>query len=159
NSDATTRRLSESHDVQVAAAYFAQDVEAAGVHDWTPTGTLPLVTSIEKDDAPNGGNATNQCGTGATPLAKVRFTWDNPTSPTGTPQTIRVAYVVVTVGSDVQLHRWKCVNSATVQVDTVLVHNLVSVDSVACASPTTCNSAPNVPQSVTLTMTIRSGSA
>jgi prepilin-type N-terminal cleavage/methylation domain-containing protein len=157
NNDATTRRLSESHDIQVAAAYFAQDVEALGVHNWGAT-DFPLKSSIEQNQAANLG--TYQCGTEA---AFLRLAWDNPTSATGVLNEMRVAYVVRTVGTDNQLVRTNCTGvsgqpSNWTKIDSVvLVHNLVSVDSVACGNPTTCTSAPNVPQTVTLTMTIRSG--
>src|SRR6186713_848100 len=58
NSSATTDRMAESHDVQIASAYFAQDVQSVGARDWT-SATLTTMQSI--DVSPFTGSFT--CGT------------------------------------------------------------------------------------------------
>jgi prepilin-type N-terminal cleavage/methylation domain-containing protein len=143
----TTHRLSESHDAQIADAYFAQDVASIGRHDWTAA-PFPLAQSIEVNVGATQG--LDPCGTAATPAAVVRLLWDDP-SAAQTPAVYRVSYVVETVGGEQQLHRIECRGSSTAYSDLVLAHNLVSA-SVSCS--TTCTSA-TVPQTVTLTLQIR----
>ena len=151
NSDAVSRRLAESHDIQVSAAYFAQDVQSLGVRDWSAH-PYPLEQSIEVNAPATGG--LYPCGASGTPDAVVRFAWDDPTDVT---RTIRVAYVVVTTGTERQLRRLLCVGSSTPTSDTVLVHNVSQVSgenpTVTCLSP--CTDAPAVPRAVRLTIPIR----
>jgi prepilin-type N-terminal cleavage/methylation domain-containing protein len=155
NTDDTTRRLSESHDVQIMAAYFAQDVQSVGVRKWTTDG-YPLEQSVEVN-APAGGGIY-KCGTTGTPAAVVRFAWDDPTTASGLRRVI-VSYVVTppTVGAERQLHRITCVASppdpSTPTSDIVLAHNVDTVDLPTC--PTSCTAAPAVPQTVTLTVKIK----
>src|SRR5437773_2680150 len=67
NTDATTRRMIESHDVQIATAYFAQDIQNLGVRDWSsPSPTLALRQSIN--------NSSYPCGTGT---SVIRLAWDD----------------------------------------------------------------------------------
>ena len=47
NTDATTRRMNESHDIQLAGAYFARDVQNLGVRQWSPP-TQALQQSIRR---------------------------------------------------------------------------------------------------------------
>lgn len=152
NTTTTTNRLGVSHDAQIAAAYFAQDVQSLGRHDWTvlPTGTgtpYPLTQSVETGVAANGG--LFPCGSTGTTV--VRLLWDDPAA-TQTPVVVRVGYVVQTVGTEQQLHRVKCVGNATVVSDTVLAHNLNSYDAVVCSS--TCTAAA-VPQTVSIVLHLR----
>lgn len=139
NTDATTARLSESHDAQISAAYFAADVASIGVRSTTyssdPSAPYPLTQSIEQNAPATGG--LFPCGTAATPNAVIRFGWDDYTSASATAVIQRrVAYVAETDASgQAQLHRLVCAGSATVTADTVLAHNLVSV-SASCASAT-----------------------
>jgi prepilin-type N-terminal cleavage/methylation domain-containing protein len=151
HTDDTTRRLSESHDIQIAAAYFAQDVQSVGARDWTSF-PYPLRQSIEPDAPAAGG--LYPCGTPGLPAAVVRLAWDDPQSASGTPEVVRVSYVVVTDGAERQLRRVTCVGSATPVSDLVLAHNVDEADPVlACSSP--CGAAPGVPQAVTLTLSIK----
>jgi prepilin-type N-terminal cleavage/methylation domain-containing protein len=153
NNDATTSRLSESHDAQVAAAFFAQDVEALGAHDWAVT-DFPLKASVEQNIAANTG--TFQCGSDA---ALLRLAWDNPTNATADPEEIRVVYAIRTAGTEKQLVRTKCkgtVNQPTVwtlQTSAVLVHNLDAADPAVTCS-TTCTAAA-VPQKITMVIQIK----
>ena len=107
NSADTTGRLSESHDVQIAAAYFAQDVQSVGVHDWKTSG-FPLKQSVETNVTGTAG--VNPCGTSSTP-AVIRLAWDDPTAAVGEPPTAVASYYVQTVGGESQLHRKLCKGS------------------------------------------------
>jgi prepilin-type N-terminal cleavage/methylation domain-containing protein len=156
NTDDVGRRLSESHDVQISAAYFAQDVQSIGVRDWS-TAPFVLKQSIEQNVAATGG--LYKCGTATTPNAIVRFAWDDPQTASGAAPVVRVAYFVKTVGTERQLRRMTCDDSGSVTSELVLAHNLDPSDpnpaSATCAHPTTCTAAPGVPLAVTLKVVIR----
>lgn len=143
NTDATTRRMIESHDMQIATAYFAQDVQNLGVRDWSSP-TLALQQSIDNPSYPCTGAGTSV----------ISLAWDDFTNVSSPPTVVRVNYVVRDVGGERQLRRLLCRGSATVESDVVLVHHLVGSPGRACTSPTTCTSA-SVPQRVTLTVTVK----
>ncbi len=103
NTDATTRRMIESHDMQIATAYFAQDIQNLGVRDWSSP-TLALQQSIDNPSYP--------C-TGAGGTSVISLAWDDPTSVSGPPTVIRVNYLVRDVGGEHQLRRLLCRGSAT----------------------------------------------
>ncbi|MEV8514983.1 prepilin-type N-terminal cleavage/methylation domain-containing protein [Dactylosporangium sp. NPDC051484] len=150
NTDDTTRRLSESHDAQIMAAYFAQDVQSVGVRDWEKDG-FPLKQSIFPNVDYNSlayNSPADKCGADDTPKAVVGFAWNN----RGTSETVRVSYVVKTVGTERQLHRIRCVGSLA-PVNIVLARNVVDATPPDCSA--VCSAAPKVPQSVTLTVTIK----
>jgi prepilin-type N-terminal cleavage/methylation domain-containing protein len=151
NTDATTARLSESHDAQIAAAYFAQDVASVGVHDRTDT-AYALQQSIEQNASPASG--LYPCGGSTLPNAVVRMAWDDfINGAAADPMQMRVAYVLETSAGKTELHRITCADNANIKSDTVLAHNVVSA-SAACSS--TCSgTGASVPQTVTLTLTIR----
>jgi prepilin-type N-terminal cleavage/methylation domain-containing protein len=147
----TNQRLAVSHDVQIASAYFSQDVASIGVHNWGADGFPPL-PSVEVDVGPQAG--LSWCGPAGTPVEKVRMAWDDPTSPTANPQVRRVAYVVETVGGERQLHRLECngpAQSPTLLSDIVLAHNLDPsfAPTVTCTPNPSCTP-PGTPQTVTL---------
>jgi hypothetical protein len=151
NTDATNGRLSESHDAQIAAAYFTQDVQSLGRRDWGASG-FTLQQSIEVNAASAGG--LFPCAPG-TPNAVIRFLWDDTTA-----GIVRVSYVVQTVDGERQLHRIVCIGSSAVNSDVVLAHNL---DPAAAVGPPACSTscvggggAPAVPQWVRLTLTLKS---
>ncbi|MGY1728816.1 type II secretion system protein J [Geodermatophilus sp. SYSU D01062] len=130
NSDATSRRMNESHDAQIAAAYFAQDVQAMGVHDYSDATKLdkPLVQSVETSAA----SSKYQCGTAPLSNVLVRIAWDDwgGVAPgASAPDQIRVAYV----RTGTELHRAVCKNNSTVLTDTVVAHNVVAA-SVSCTT-------------------------
>jgi prepilin-type N-terminal cleavage/methylation domain-containing protein len=151
NTDDTTRRMNESHDAQISAAYLAQDVQALGVRDWA-IAPFPLRQSIELDAPADGG--LYPCGAPGTPLAVVRFAWDDPTGAASVPVVMRASYVVITVGGERQLHRITCSGSATPTSDIVLAHNIdTTLPVLTCSS--SCTAAPAIPQTVTLALTIR----
>jgi prepilin-type N-terminal cleavage/methylation domain-containing protein len=145
--DETTRRLSESHDEQTAAAYFGQDVQSVGTRDWSEY-PYPLRPSVEQNVAAAGG--LYPCGGPGTPVAVVRLAWDDPKAASSTPDVVRVAYVVTTVGAELQLHRIQCLGSATPVSDIVLAHNLEPPGAVVSCTPS-CSVAP---ATVRLTLTI-----
>ena len=92
NTDATTRRVSESHDIQVATAFFADDVRNLGVRDWT-TPALPLQQSV---------NAFQCTGTGTHVVTLAG------SSPETATRIVSATYVVRTVGGETQLVRMSC---------------------------------------------------
>jgi prepilin-type N-terminal cleavage/methylation domain-containing protein len=158
NSGATAARMSESHDAQMAAAYFAQDVQAVGVRDYGDTSSafFPLEQSIETGIAATTG--LFPCGDATLPDAVVRLAWDDFTGGAGAPATqSRVAYVVE---NGTELHRVFCASSSAVTSDVVIAHDLVSpfaaVDCTDQTGATTdCGgSGPAVPASVSLHLTI-----
>jgi len=143
NTDATTRRMIETHDMQIATAYFARDIQGLGVRDWSSP-TFALQQSIDNPSYPCTGAGTSV----------ISLAWDDVASVSGPPTVVRVNYVVRDVGGEHQLRRLLCRGSATVESDVVVVHNLVGSPARACANPTTCTSA-SVPQRVTLTVTVK----
>jgi prepilin-type N-terminal cleavage/methylation domain-containing protein len=146
NSNTTADRLAESHDEQISAAYFAQDVQSIGVRDWT-TAPYVLKTSVEQNAPATSG--LYPCGVAGTPNAVLRFAWDDPTSTTAT-QVVVVSYVVRTVGTEQQLHRLRCAaGSTTPSSDLVLAHNVASVGTPVLTGSGT------VPDTVSLTLNIK----
>jgi prepilin-type N-terminal cleavage/methylation domain-containing protein len=151
HSDSVSRRLDESHDVQIAAAYFAQDVQSIGTRDWAAH-PYPLRQSVELNAPATGG--LYPCGVAGTPDAVVRFAWDDPADATGPPTVVRVAYVVSTVDGERRLRRLVCTGSGPPASDVVLAHNVDNtLPTVACS--TSCTAAPDIPQTVTLTLRVR----
>lgn len=154
----TNQRLAVSHDAQIAASYFAQDVSSIGVHDWTATG-FPKAASIDVNVGPTQG--AWWCGPAGTPPAVIRMAWDNPTQPTSPNQVLRVAYVVEPAAGGKELHRLECSGpqqSPTLLSDTVLAHNIDFIDPPICG-PNPCTP-PGTPQTVKLVLHLRvSGSS
>jgi prepilin-type N-terminal cleavage/methylation domain-containing protein len=152
NSDTTNQLLSENNDAQLAAAYFAQDVQSMGVRN---TSTLALQKSVELNMAFNAGDF--RCGGSGTPDAAVRFGIQDQRSLSGAPTLVKVAYVVRTVGTERQLHRLTCVGgSTTPESDVVVAHNLESTGSpVSVTCSTQCDHATNPPRSVTMTLHLK----
>jgi prepilin-type N-terminal cleavage/methylation domain-containing protein len=161
NTDATNDRLAASHDAQIAAAYFAQDVQSIGLHDWT-TAPYAFKTSVEQNAVAQSGN---RCGPSTTPNAVIRMAWDDPTVAvtSGTPPMAVVSYVVVPDGGERQLHRLRCDASGTVLQDIIVAHNLVADPVATCrnaAGATQACAGPPVPQSIEMPLQLRvSGSA
>jgi len=155
NTNELQYRLAESHDAQISSAYFAQDVESIGVHDWS----LPpyvMKQSVEQNVGATSG--LYPCGTASTPSAVLRLAWDDPTSALATPGVVIVSYVVQVVGTERQLHRLRCVSSSTISSDVIVAHNLDSDPVATCATaagaPQSCTILP-VPQIVNLPLTVR----
>jgi prepilin-type N-terminal cleavage/methylation domain-containing protein len=159
NTDATNDRLAASHDAQIAAAYFAQDAQSIGLHDWT-TAPYAFKTSVEQNAVAQSGN---RCGPSTTPNAVIRMAWDDPTVATGTPPAVVVSYVVKMDGAERQLHRMRCDGAGTVVQDIIVAHNLVADPVATCrnaAGAAQACAGPPVPQSIEMPLQLRvSGSA
>ena len=128
NSGATVARMNESHDAQLAASYFAEDVQAVGVRGaYTSTTQPSFLQSIETTVTATGG--LYPCGTAGE--AVVRFAWDDFSDATPTSRTQkRVAYVV----DGTELHRIECANSAAIITDLTLADRLVPLSvTITCA--------------------------
>jgi len=147
----TQGRLHESHDSQITASFFSQDVASIGRRDTNDnlvqsTGT----TSI---------SGVTACGSGVTTPFLV-LAWDQYSS-AGAKTTVVVTYGTrsQTVGgtTELQLVRLHCTGSATPDATTVLAHNLTAAPTLSCTGngATGCNDATNVPTSVTMNMSIR----
>jgi prepilin-type N-terminal cleavage/methylation domain-containing protein len=150
NTDTTSARLAVSHDAQQSAAFFAQDVAAVGLRDYSgqiANGAVPYSPSIQLGAAYNAGGQV--CGTAATPVSLVRLLsddWDT-TTPAATRRTAIVAYYL----AGTELHRLRCLDSATPVSDAVVAHNVQpGTPAVTCSS--TCTGAA-VPLWVKLTFT------
>jgi prepilin-type N-terminal cleavage/methylation domain-containing protein len=146
NTDATIERLGESHDAQITAAYFGQDVSSMGLR--SATAPYAFVQSVNADPL----SKELACGSTGTPV--VRLGWDDPTSATDSEQ-VRVAYVIQQVGGERQLHRLVCRGSANVLVsDTVMAHNVAGTPAVSCAPA--CDGYGNkLPATVTMVLYIQ----
>jgi prepilin-type N-terminal cleavage/methylation domain-containing protein len=162
NTDSTSARMSESHDAQLAGAYFAQDAQAIGVRGaYTSTAEPSFVQSVETNAAAGGG--LYPCGTGGTPDAVVRLAWDDYDDATVASRTQkRIAYVVE--GSE--LHRIECAASSAVVSDLTIAHELVApFASISCTNAAgtamSCTGS-TLPATVSMVLTIQdpdSGSA
>jgi prepilin-type N-terminal cleavage/methylation domain-containing protein len=151
--DDTQKRLDESHDAQIPAAFFAQDVQSLGVHDWSAY-PYALKQSVELN-AP-AASGLYPCGDASLPNAVVRLAWDDPTASTGAPQVDVAAYVVESgPDGEIQLHRLTCVGSTAVTGDVVVAHYLADTNPLVVTreDPSVCTSAA-VPQSVTMNVAI-----
>jgi prepilin-type N-terminal cleavage/methylation domain-containing protein len=151
SADATTARLIESHDVQIATAYWAQDVASIGTR--STTSPFALNQSVETGVAYNAG--LYQCGAAGTPSAIVRLAWDYSSGPGTTATLVRVAYVVQTFSGQTELHRLRCDGSAVVVSDVTVAHDLDPSTLPALVCSTSCTASPTVPKSLTLTLTIK----
>jgi prepilin-type N-terminal cleavage/methylation domain-containing protein len=147
----TQTRLSDSHDMQIAAAYFSQDVANTGLRDavtfnpqqsiWTPTSGFP----------------GSYCGQGLG-TTMVLMSWDDwsTSGGTGVDTPDSVAYIV----ENGTLVRAVCSGGTAVTTSTTIVHNLVYPDS-GNATPITCPdtasacSAATPPATVKLQLSIK----
>jgi prepilin-type N-terminal cleavage/methylation domain-containing protein len=145
NTDTTIRRVGESHDAQVSAAYFAQDASSIGERDSSGA----LIQSVETAST----SQFTACGS-ATPV--IGFAWDDYTSTTASGQ-VRVVYVIRVVGTERQLHRLVCLDASTApSVDLVVIHNLDSSAPTVTCSPSDCSgTASAAPQWVKLALSIK----
>lgn len=138
-----TARLSESHDAQIAAAYFAQDAASIGVRN----GSNVLQQSVWA--GPTSG-APYSCGSGGTPI--LLLAWDQFDN-AGAKTTIEVAYRTDSTGA--QLMRYSCPGPSATQAATTVMHDLVSA-TVGCPTDTlACANNPDVPTQLNLKLTIK----
>jgi prepilin-type N-terminal cleavage/methylation domain-containing protein len=149
NSADTTGRLSESHDLQIAAAYFAQDVQSVGLRDW---GTAPYALQMSVETNVDGTAGTHKCGP-TSPKAALRLAWDDPTTVDGLPVKVIVAYAWQS--SSLELHRIVCKGSSALFSDTVLAHNVTTAPTVVCSTACGGGGGLAAPQQITLTLTFK----
>ena len=117
SADATTARLIESHDVQIATAYWAQDVASIGTRSTTAP-YLPILSVWI------GPSSPYPCQTTGNQI--VSLVWDDSSGP-GAATLVRVAYVVQAAPGQTQLtelHRLRCEGSPVVVSDVILAHDL-----------------------------------
>ena len=142
----TENRISDSHDMQIAAAYVSNDVANAGVHSsFTSASTAQSVWSTSFPGSSCGSSA------GTIVLLLKWDTWSvgaNGGGSFGSPSS--VAYV----NESGTLHRVYCASGNSTSSDSVLVDGLQSA-SVTCS--TTCEGSP-APTTVNLTLNISTGS-
>jgi prepilin-type N-terminal cleavage/methylation domain-containing protein len=145
NTDTTTARLLRSHDVQIASAYWAQDIANIGQRNaqrvLQPSIQLPAMTP-DPDCRFAGTLAT--------------LTWDDFLNATDSATPVTVAYVVTAVTVDpgtveCELHRVRSTSPAT---DVVLVHHLNPAASPNVTCSTTCTAAPTASEKVTLSLSL-----
>lgn len=148
----TQSRLSDSHDIQIATAYFSQDVANTGLHDSTqPYGSMTSVWTSASASLP-----ASYCGQGTGSIVLL-LKWDAWTAttvgglPTATNLPSSAAYVIESGA----LHRVYCASGSSVSSDATLVHNLQTA-TVQCASPATCDGA-TPPKTITLSLGISGG--
>jgi prepilin-type N-terminal cleavage/methylation domain-containing protein len=150
NTDDTIHRLGESHDAQISAAYFAQDVASIGIRDPDE--------ALEQSVETRPKSKALACGTPQGRLV-VRLGWDDPTSATASTQVL-VSYVVEVAAGQPQLHRLVCSPDDGMLSDTIVAHYLgAPMPRVTCtdakAQPTECEgSAADVPQSVSMVLSL-----
>jgi prepilin-type N-terminal cleavage/methylation domain-containing protein len=147
NMDATTARLMESHDIQIASAYWAQDVASLGTR--SPTSPYLLNQSVWE-----GASSLYSCSTAGTVI--VSLAWDDFSGPGAAATVVQVAYVArATPGKTelTELHRLRCNGSSTVVSDVTLSHDLDpdALPTLSCS--TTCTSA-SPPTTLTLTLAL-----
>jgi len=148
-------RLTESHDVQFAAAYWQRDVASIGVRSSTydaANHSFPLVQSV--------GLAPCGLPTGAS--AVVTLAWSEYTSMTSTdpPTTVKVTYATRPAGAIYELLR---VRGGSQPSTVELANSLAAVPAVTChqadATTTPCSGAgADVPALVKLPLSVHDSS-
>jgi prepilin-type N-terminal cleavage/methylation domain-containing protein len=151
NTDATIHRLGESHDAQIAAAYFTQDVASIGVRDTDET----LLQSVET----RSRSRALRCGPEDGHLV-VRLGWDDQTGATSSREVV-VSYVVRNDAGQPQLHRLVCSPQEGQLSDIIVAHYLdTALPAVVCTDDANriqaCDgSGSEVPQSVSMVLHLR----
>jgi prepilin-type N-terminal cleavage/methylation domain-containing protein len=140
----TQSRLTESHDVQFAAAYWQRDVASLGVRGWdSVTKSFPLQQSVDVTPA-----CSLPAGTRVVTLAWSEYT---STVSTDTPTTITVSYVAEPDTGGYNLIRVRC-TGATKDSQFEVMHSLNALPTVTC--DVSCTGAPNVPTLVSLNVSV-----
>lgn len=155
----TQSRLTESHDVQFAAAYWQRDVASVGVRSTTynddpSVHSYPLLQSVAAN--PVSGIAVGCALPSGADIAKVvTLAWSQfSASDPSNPQTVTVTYLAKGTAQPYSLMRVRC-TGGTVDSTVTVADNLVGKPVVACSgSASGCNgSGANVPSVVTMTLT------
>jgi prepilin-type N-terminal cleavage/methylation domain-containing protein len=139
----TENRISDSHDLQIAAAYVSNDVASAGVNT-SDDGTTPGQSGVWASSFP-----ANYCGqsAGATVLLLSWNTWSVAGGTGSAGATSSVAYV----NRAGALHRIYCASGASTTSDVTVVHGLASA---TASCPGGCGGSPSTVQ---LTLGISTG--
>lgn len=147
----TQGRLHESHDAQITAAFFSQDVASIGRRDANGV----LVQSV--GTSPFTG--VTACSTGLiTPV--LVLAWDQFDTPGGGATRIVVEYgtrtQIVGATAQIQLLRVHCTNSGNPDQTAVLAHDLTGPPSPNCtgSGATGCDDSSHVPATVTMQLSI-----
>jgi prepilin-type N-terminal cleavage/methylation domain-containing protein len=140
----TQSRLTESHDVQFAAAYWQRDVASIGVRGWdSVTKSFPLQQSV---------GVTPACSLPpGTPVVTLAWSQYSSLDSTQLPTTITVSYIAEPDAGGFNLLRVRCTGS-TVDSSFEMTHSLNALPTVTCN--TACSAAPNVPVVVELHLSV-----
>jgi prepilin-type N-terminal cleavage/methylation domain-containing protein len=147
----TSGRVSESHDVQITSAYFAQDVASLGTRNQS---TQVLNQSVWK------ANATGAPYTCGSPTPVVLFAGDR-FAGAGAPTVVEVSYATATVGTEYRLTRTTCAGPTAPAVTSVVAHDLdpSTPPTASCylsGATTDCGGGgASTPTSVTLTLSLK----
>jgi prepilin-type N-terminal cleavage/methylation domain-containing protein len=151
NTAQTQARANVSHDEQIAATYFSQDVASVGMRN-------PDLTAKPSVWYPSTSAAPIACGSGVTPFLAVA--WDEYSS-SGTRTTSESVYGTRSHSDngrvERQLLRLRCANGSATPVSTlVLAHNLVGTPTVACdGSSGACSNSAPLPSVIIMTITLQ----
>jgi prepilin-type N-terminal cleavage/methylation domain-containing protein len=147
----TENRISDSHDMQVATAYFSKDVANAGMRETAP----PYKPTLSVWTANSPSPPAPYCGSGAGTLVLL-LRWDSWSVTTVNGQTTgnNTPASAAYVNESGSLHRLYCASGAVISSDSTLVHGL-SDASVQC--PGGCDTA-TPPAEIDLALTIATGS-
>jgi prepilin-type N-terminal cleavage/methylation domain-containing protein len=147
--NATEGRLTESHDVQFASAYWQRDVASIGVrstsYDSSATvHSFPLLQSVGVTPA-----CTLPTGTTVVTLAWSQYVVADPDHPT----TVTVTYLTQVSGTREKLLRIRCTGSS-VNSTIILADNLTANPTIACPGAASgCTGAgANVPTTITMAL-------
>jgi prepilin-type N-terminal cleavage/methylation domain-containing protein len=154
NTDSTNARMTESHDAQTAASYFAQDVQAVGMRGSYSAAAEPaFIPSIQL--GATAGGALFPCGAVGTPAAVVSLGSDDFADANDESRFQRyVAYVVV--GSE--LRRTVCTGSTSTSSSTIardLVAPFATVSCTNAAGASMACSGATLPATVSMVLTIQ----
>jgi prepilin-type N-terminal cleavage/methylation domain-containing protein len=128
NTAQTAGNLNESHDGQIASAYWQQDVSSVGVHDAYDSNskTFPLQPSVNVGTYPCVSSVPNT-------TQIISMVWDQ-LDAAGAPGQTRVSYATRSANGENQLVRLQCSGSGTVDKDTVISHLVSGSVAVTCFS-------------------------
>jgi hypothetical protein len=150
----TEARLTESHDVQLAAAYWQRDVASIGVRSGTydtASHSFPLTQSVGVAPCALTGAAS-----GATPVATLA--WSEPSSLVSTDPgaTVTVTYAYLTASGVVSLYRVRCGSTpSTVRVaDSLTAPPVLSCTNASGVSVDCTGGGGNVPAMVALGLSV-----
>jgi prepilin-type N-terminal cleavage/methylation domain-containing protein len=159
----TQARLSQSHDVQFAAAYWQRDVASIGIRSATydnadAVHTFPLLQSVAK--APNTGVAPG-CTIPAGITTFVTLGWSTYSSlhSSDPPAMVTVSYgTKAAAGGKYVLYRVRC-NGGTLASSISVADNLTGVPQVDCGGGGCNGAGSSVPTVVTMTLTSVDGTS